>query len=511
MSKRSILMLATGIAGAAWIAVVLLWPASGTEYSPSKAHESDITERPDFRGSSSPTTTGEVQVEHSVDEGRATTGKLGSTIAAAPVEANVPAESKGSVEPFQQTMPLGSSHCSLRHPPSLEWFIRYLSSVGTVESMQGGEALTPEMIEAIRERRNVKHIAFGPGLHAMPNASRHLLRQLEGVESVEVATTRPFASNSGPVEDEFNEYVGALLAMPDLASLSLVGTVNDELLRMISEKSKLRTLRLCNNNDLRRFDRITTVGLLHLGRLSGLIELVMIDFTVGRHQIDLAQLASLLSGFSALERLSLSGWFIKDEHLASSAALLSRLKYLNLNGTLITNEFLSLIDSTWQLEELSVLGVALTSEGYAALAPASRLRRLCAGQSLTDDALVGLLSAGILLEHLDASGSMLTDSGLAHLEQCATIRGIALRGCKGVSRLGVLSLLLGSRIQQADLSLCKCVDRSLIDELSTSAPNMKELSVYGCPGLSKSDRSELSSRQGDLVIHLSPIVDQWSR
>ncbi|MEZ5991639.1 MAG: hypothetical protein R3E76_04740 [Planctomycetota bacterium] len=410
---------------------------------------------------------------------------------------------------YQEKMQLGAARASLLLETPLEWLQQYLRSVASVDSLgvQPG-ALTPEAVDVIAESGNVKHMDFS-AVHLMSNEASSALSRLSEVESIGISTNRPYSSNSGPVEEELNPFIQPLLSMPDLKTLSIGGAINDELLRMISELGRLETLRLENNNDLRRYDKITTAGIMYLSRLSGLKELVMINFTVGRHRIDLDRLTDLLYGFPGLERLSLAGWTMADKHLAPCSFVLCRLSYLNLNNTDITDGFYRNIDATWMLEELSAPGIG--DKGLQAVASAPNLKRLSAGERVTDVGVEFLAENAHGLEALCIERAAITDDSLIALQQCQSLRELSVRFTANITLAGLKQLCEARQLEILDTSGNKFVTRTVVEELLSVSPSLKTLIHYPYSVLTNGDRQKLMSDFPEVTIAPFPLTSQWYR
>src|SRR5690606_35044476 len=172
---------------------------------------------------------------------------------------------ESSDAPYARRMRLGSKRSVLTPNIPHDWLRKYLESVDEVEHMfAGGNALTPEMIAILAEAGNVKHMSFG-SIHLLSEEAALVLPLLTSVEKITIGTNHPFSSNSGPVEDEFNPLLSPFFLMPGVHTVEISGTINDELLRMVSEQSRITCLRLGNLDDLRREGKITTAGVMHLG------------------------------------------------------------------------------------------------------------------------------------------------------------------------------------------------------------------------------------------------------
>lgn len=418
-----------------------------------------------------------------------------------------PAASQAALPSYQKKMQLSAKRASFWPDTPLEWLQQYLKSVPSVESLAvHPSALTPESIDLIAGSGNVKELTVGV-VHLLSDEAAKALPRLTGVESVSIGTNQPYSSNSGPVEEELNPFIQPFFSMPDLKALSIGGTINDELLRSISELGQLETLRLDNNNDLRRHDKITTAGILHLSRLSGLRELVMINFTVGRHRIDLDRLTDLLSGFPGLERLSLSGWTVADKHLALCSSVLCRLSHLDLSGTGITDGFYRNIDATWMLEELSAPGIG--DQGLQAVASAPNLKRLSAGERVTDVGVKSLAENARRLEALSIGHAGITDESLIALQQCQSLKELSVRFTASITATGLKQLCEARQLEILDTSGNNFVTRLFVEELLSVSPSLKTLVHYPYSILTNGDRQKLMSDFPGVTIAPAPLAGQW--
>jgi hypothetical protein len=431
------------------------------------------------------------------------------TIATPKPDQREPQGSRTHSSRYQEKMPLGAKRASLLLDTPLDWLRQYLKSVPSVESLgiQPG-ALTPEAIDILADSGNVEEIEVS-FVHLLSDEATEALPRLRGVRRLSISTNHPFSSRSGPVEEELNPYIAAFLSMPDMRSLSIDGTINDELLRTISELDQLETLRLDNNNDLRRHDKITTAGIMHLSRLSGLKELVMINFTVGRHRINLDRLADLLSGFPGLERLSLSGWTVADKHLTPCSSVLSRLSYLNLNNTDITDGFYRNIDATWMLEELSAPGVG--DKGLHAVASAPNLNRLSVGKRVTDIGIKSVAENAHGLEALNIGYAAITDESLIALQECHSLQELGVRFTPNITANGLKQLCEARQLGALDTSGNNFVTRLFVEEVLAVTPSLETWIHYPYSVLTNGARQDLMSAFPDVTITPFPLTSQWYR
>lgn len=418
-------------------------------------------------------------------------------------------ETEAVVPRYQKKMQLGATSASLFRDTPLEWLRQYLKSVPSIDLLGvAPDALTPEVIDILAESGNIEGISVG-AVHLLSDEAAKALPRLTGVRGLSISTNLPYRSNSGPVEEELNPFIESFLAMPDVTALSIGGTINDELLRSVSELGQLLTLRLDNYNDLRRHDKITTAGILHLSRLSGLKELVMINFTVGRHRIDLDRLADLLSGFSGLDRLSLSGWWVTDTHLAPCSSVLCRLSHLDLSNTGITDGFYRTIDATWMLEDLSAPGIG--DEGLQALASAPNLKRLSAGERVTDVGIRSLAENAHGLEALNIGHAAITDDSLNALHKCQSLKELGVRFTAGITATGLKQLCEALELEILDTSGNKFVTSLFVEELLSVSPSLKTLIHYPFSILTNGDRQKLMSDFPGLTIAPAPLTGEWYR
>lgn len=424
-----------------------------------------------------------------------------------------PGPEKEADSPYGRGMRLGSSHLALIRETPLEWIRRCLEAVPEVELLTIGCALlTPELIALLGEMGNIKHISFMNAQQLSTEAAA-ALSGLVGVREISLgAPPLPFQSGSPKTEEEFNPFVAPILSMPDMTSLETrtVMTVNDDFLKIISESRQITRLVLHNYADLRRSGCITTAGLQCLSRMSQLRELDMTDFTVGRHKIDLGQLATILSGFSSLERLSLSGWQVKDEHLLPCLPTLARLKYLNVQQTQLTDAFFQRVDSSWSLEELVASG--MEDSGLQAVVTAPRLRRLdVQGTKVTDSGLHSVGASAVRLEAINISDCpMVTDAGLSGLQSCASLRELSIGDVRQVTDEAVLSVAAANRLVALDVSELKFVNRSFIESLISGTPSLTRLTVFRCTNLPKKDLETLIAKHPSIAFHGMPGLP-WSK
>ncbi len=139
-----------------------------------------------------------------------------------------------------------------------------------------------------------------------------------------------------------------------------------------------------------------------------------------------------------LRRLIFEGSVIGDEHVAQIAAM--KLTHLNLSGTRVTDESVSLLS---EMESLTQLNLGRTGITDGSLQPLSNLPNLDSlqirGTNVTD---VGIpeLQMAHSLRYLGLSWNrQVTDAGIVALKSMSSLRGLGLSGT-GVTKAGIVEL-----------------------------------------------------------------------
>lgn len=209
-----------------------------------------------------------------------------------------------------------------------------------------------------------------------------------------------------------------------------------------------------------------------------------------------------ISKIPNLEVLVLSGnENITDEGLKSLSRL-SKLRFLNLDKTNISNTGLSYLLQNKALATLTVVKCKRVGDpGMQFLKQLPALKRLNVGEtSITDAGVEQIIDSG-KIEHLSVANCLITDRGLDSIMQCSSIKKLFLDNCKRISIAGIKKVsampnlkrlcLKGTKVnddaveslskmkslQRLDIRDSACTNKS-VQNLSTTA-NLVMLALSG--------------------------------
>jgi F-box/leucine-rich repeat protein 14 len=228
------------------------------------------------------------------------------------------------------------------------------------------------------------------------------------------------------------------------------------------------------------FTGVTDEGLRHIGTLSALQELVLMDCAVTETGWKcLSRLASLrkfsmklkdedlrhVSNLVSLQELNLDNSMVADDGLSHVSKLLS-LQKLGLSNSLITDQGLPHLFGL-SLHELDLGWCKITANGMQSLQHLHSLRALNLYTIATDEGLqyVSFLPA---LQRLEiCSCRYVTDAGLRHLSRLVALQTLLLRGNTNITDEGLQHLCLPN-LQLLDLAWCSRVSDECVRLLSRS-------------------------------------------
>jgi hypothetical protein len=167
-----------------------------------------------------------------------------------------------------------------------------------------------------------------------------------------------------------------------------------------------------------------------------------------------------LKGLTKLEYLSLDGTRITDAGLVHVKGL-TNLKYLYLDGTRVTDVGLEPLKGLTKLKHLFLSDTQLTDAGLADLKGLTKLEYLYLdGTRITDAGLVHLKGL-TKLEYLQLFGTPVTDAGLEHLTRLSKLEYLRLDDTE-VTDAGLVDLKGLSNLEHLDLSHTQVTDAGLV-------------------------------------------------
>ncbi len=404
-------------------------------------------------------------------------------------------------------MTRGAKRLALTKPVPLDWIRQCLAATDVIDGFTiDCSLLTPEILELIGQAGIVQEITFVNAAAIGPEAGA-ALGKLAGVASVALDTPMPvLTTNSTATEADFTRVAELFLAMPDVKRFQSHGEVcvTDGLLSVVGRFGHLRRLSLRNYPDLRRANQITTNGLLELGQLTQLEELILSNFTIDRHKIDLSQLATLLNRLPNLKKLSLSGWSIQDTHLQNCVDSLRGLHSLNVRNTLLTARFFVQINDTWRLEEL-VTNDAFDSDAAGSVAQVPNLKMLDIASSKIDDVgLSKLGQAGGLIRLNLRACSRISDGGLLALQPLSQLLGLHVSGNSNLTPGALRRAVQYHKLRELGVSDFASIDAGYLGSLISECPSLEVLFVWRCKLLDKQAIESLSASYPSVAFRRVP-------